>query len=448
MKNFDLSKFLFNSVGIVAVFLAGIAFTAFHPAPRKVAYFIRDSIVTVYEERFTLTGVLPSHFLQAARHEGDGVTVNALPGGGDDLVLLSGFFEGNNQLRLIRRDGGVVARWPVVYSELVSDTSYLPWPPAGDWNVDIHGALIEPDGSVVFNLEYSGLVKLNRCGKVLWTLPRMTHHSVEPSAGGGYWVPARRYWDENEATPYPPFQPPLLEDTLLRVSQDGEVLKEIPLVQVLYDNGLEPLITATGHSLASWGTWDGEILHVNKIQELPASIADDFPMFEAGDLAISIRESNLVLVMDPDDGEVKWWRVGPWLRQHDPEFKAGGTIVVFNNNVYKTAFQNSEELTPVTYTRGSTIVEIDPASGRYETIYGDAEGQKMLTVIRGKVELRPGGGLLITEFEGGRAFETDAEGKVVWEFINRYSADQVAEVTEARAYPQSYFNVTNWSCGN
>ncbi|MEO3428953.1 arylsulfotransferase family protein [Pelagibius sp. CAU 1746] len=448
MKDFDLSRFLFNSVGVISVFLAGIAFSVFHPAPREVAYFIRDSVVTVYEERFTLTGVLPDHFLQDARYDGDGVTVNDLPDGGRDLVLLSGFFEGNNQLRLIRRDGGVVARWPVVFSDLIPDTSYLPWPPAGDWNVDIHGALIEPDGSVVFNLEYSGLVKLDRCGRVLWTLPRMTHHSVERSASGGYWVPARRYWEDDGATPYPPFQPPLLEDTLLHVSQNGEVLNEIALVQVLYDNGLEPLLTATGHAFAPWAFWNGEIIHLNKIQELPAPLAEDFPLFEAGDLALSIRDSNLVLVMDPTGGQVKWWRVGPWLRQHDPEFKPGGTIVVFNNNVYKTAYPTSEEKSPVAYATGSNVIEIDPESGRYETIYGDGQDQKMLTVIRGKVELRPGGGLLITEFEGGRAFETDAEGKVVWEFVNRYSAGQVAEVTEARAYPQSYFNVTEWSCGS
>ncbi len=115
------------------------------------------------------------------------------------------------------------------------------------------------------------------------------------------------------------------------------------------------------------------------------------------------------MVVDPVRGEVKWWQIGPWLRQHDPEFRPGGKIVVFNNNVYRTAFDNDHEKTPLSYLIGSNIIEIDPELNEHEIIYGEAEGQEMLTVVRGKVELTDGAGLLITEFEGGRVFETDAE---------------------------------------
>ncbi len=446
MKNVDFSRVLFNCTAIVGLFVCGVVYGVFDGTPRQMLASIVDSFATVYYERNTLTGARPDHFLQAARHDGKGVTVNEVAGR-QDLVLLSGFFDGNNELRLIRRDGDVVARWPVSFSELFPDSSHVIHPPVTDWNIDIHGALIEPDGSVVFNFEYAGLVKLNRCGDVAWTLPRMTHHSVERAAGGGYWVPGRRLQTTDDGAPFPPFQAPFVEDTLLRVSQDGEIRNEISLPRVLYDNGLEALLTATGESFYSWDGWDREILHLNKIEELPPGIAEDFPLFEAGDLALSIRQSNLVLVMDPDNGKVKWWRVGPWLRQHDPEFKAGGTIVVFNNNVYKTAYPTPAERSPVEFERASNIVEIDPASGEVETIYGGEEGQEMLTIVRGKVELTPRGGLLVTEFEGGRVFETDAEGNLVWEYINRYSAEEVAEVTEARAYPAGYFDVASWACG-
>jgi hypothetical protein len=71
----------------------------------------------------------------------------------------------------------------------------------------------------------------------------------------------------------------------------------------------------------------------------------------------------------------------------------------------------------------------------------------MLSVIRGKHELTARGGLLITEFEGGRVFETDPSGRTIWEYINRYDADEVAEITEARIYPADYFTVSDWSCG-
>lgn len=446
MKNVDLAKALFNCAGILTLFLVGVVFGVAHTAPRDALRFIGDSVASVYQERSTLTGVRPERFLQPARYDGEGVTVNEVPGGDADMVLLSGFFEGNNELRLIRRDGEIVARWPVRFSELFPDSSHLERPPATDWNVDTHGALIEPDGSVVFNFEYAGLVKLDRCGRVAWTLPRITHHSVEFAETGGFWVPGRRVHQEGAASPFPPFQTPFSEDTLLQVSAEGEVLRELSLLQIMYDNGLEGLLTASGHTYYKSMAWDREIVHLNKIAELPAEIADDFPLFEAGDLAVSIRQLNLVMVIDPDDAKVKWWRVGPWLRQHDPEFKAGGRLVVFNNNTYKTAYPVGDEKTPVVFERGSTVIEVDPASGAYETLYGQRAGQEMLTIVRGKVELTPLGGLLVTEFEGGRVFESDAAGRVIWEYINRYDSEAVAEITEARLYPQNYFTVSSWSC--
>ena len=40
----------------------------------------------------------------------------------------------------------------------------------------------------------------------------------------------------------------------------------------------------------------------------------------------------MVLVLDPDDMTIKWRRQGPWIHQHDPDFRSDGRISVFNNN--------------------------------------------------------------------------------------------------------------------
>jgi hypothetical protein len=67
-------------------------------------------------------------------------------------------------------------------------------------------------------------------------------------------------------------------------------------------------------------------------------------------------------------------------------------------------------------------------------------------VTRGKVDATPGDGLFITEFDGGRIFETDATGQIVWQYINRYDDDEVSEITEARLYAGDYFTVADWTC--
>lgn len=407
---------------------------------------VDGALTLVMEEAPTLTGSRPDWFLQYPYYPGDGVTVGLAHDNGK--IMLAGFFEGGNQIRLIERDGTVIARWPVVFSDLFPDSSYMHEPPATDWNIDMHGTLMHPDGSVVFTFEHGGLVKLDRCGKVEWKIARETHHSVEVAESGGYWVPGSHFITDESAREYPPFQKPYYEDTILRVSADGEILGEKSVVEIFYENGLVPLLTATGQDSFGGTGFDQEILHLNKVGELGRELAADFPDFAAGDLILSVRELNLVMVVDPVEYRVKWWKVGPWVRQHDPEFEAGGKISVFNNNVYRTAFgsNNPFRRAPLTAPRVSNIIVIDPATNEYEIAYGGKEGQEMLSVVRGKQQSTEQGGWLITEHTSGRVFEVDANGDLVWEFVNRYDEDAVAEITEARLYADDYFTVSDWAC--
>ena len=56
----------------------------------------------------------PTHL----RYEGEGVTINDVSEGEDELIFLAGFFDDTNQLRLIRRDGTVIVRWPVHFPDI------------------------------------------------------------------------------------------------------------------------------------------------------------------------------------------------------------------------------------------------------------------------------------------------------------------------------------------
>lgn len=450
----NISKLAF--ISSVAILLCGLTFGIglYSGVKRNAIYDLFRSIwsdvALVYGELGDIaSAVEPIHFLQPSRQPGTGVTVNDR-GNDGNLVLLSGFFGGGNEIRLLRRDGSLVARWPVSFSAHFPDVSYLKAPPLTDRNVDIHGVLIQPDGSVVFNFEYSGTVKLSRCGETVWTLAHSTHHSIEFAEGGGYWVPGRRYVSGAGTEDFPPFtrmntDQAIDDQLILRVTEDGVIAEQISVARILYDNGLEPVMTASGNSFKSNGNWDRELVHLNKIGELPSSLADAFQGFEAGDLVLSLRQYNLVLVVDPDDWRVKWHQTGPWRRQHDPEFNPNGTITVFNNNTYRLELGEGGRSNPAT-PRVSNIMRVDPATGRTEVVYGERAGQEFQSVIRGKLDLTPEGGLLITEFEAGRVFEVDGQGRIVWEYINRYDAEQVLEMTEARLYATSYFTVEDWSC--
>lgn len=443
----DISKVLFLCTTIIIAlgvsFGAGMYSGFYENAAFEFAKYMKETIkesVAAIRETSLIT---PHNFLQPVRGEGEGVTVNARPDDGH-LIFLSGFFEDNNELRLIRRDGSIVMRWPISFTSLFPEPSHLESPPATDWNVDLHGALIQPDGSIVFNFEFGGLVKLDRCGRTLWTLGHMTHHSVERAEGGGYWVAGRRRIETGDS-PFRPFTPPYNEDLILKVSEEGQILSQISVPAILYQNGLEAVFTATGESFWPGFEWDEELVHLNKVGELSSDLAASFPNFEAGDLVVSLRQLNLVMVIDPGTRQIRWWQTGPWLRQHDPEFNRDGSLTVFNNNTYRVGLSISGQSDP-TAPRTTNILRIDPETRETQIAFGEQPGQEMLSFIRGKHEVTRDGGFLITEFEAGRVIETDAAGNIVWEYINRYNAENVAEISEARLHPAEYFNVTDWSC--
>lgn len=392
----------------------------------------------------------PVHFLQPSRKPGAGVTVNSVPERAD-LVLLTGFFDGDPGLRLIRRDGAVVASWPAVFSKLMPERLPRPGAPETDWNVDLHGSHIDPDGSVVFNFEYQGTVKLDRCGKRLWSLEEFNHHTLSAATGGGYWIGGRRILNKPDDPAFHPLTNALREhgriedDEILRVSEDGKVLARKSVFALMMENGLEPLLTATGTMMGADALSDNEIVHLNRIDELTPAMAAAFPEFAAGDLAVSLRDLNLVMVVRPSDWSVRWHGTGPWVRQHSARFMPDGRIAVFNNDSYQSKLLAGDQVDLSDPPR-SNVLAVDPVTGASEVLYGDRKGEALGSVFRGLIQPLPRGEVLVTETEGGRAFQVGPQREIVWEYISRYDEGNVIEMTGAEAYPASYFTVADWSC--
>jgi hypothetical protein len=116
-KNLDFSKILFY-VTLITLILAVTFNSGLRAGAKKnkIYRFIRDikaDVRLVFREFNNSIKNNPKHFLQPSRREGSGVTVNKIGDNDGGLIFLSGFFEDINEVRLIRRDGDIVARWPV-----------------------------------------------------------------------------------------------------------------------------------------------------------------------------------------------------------------------------------------------------------------------------------------------------------------------------------------------
>ncbi len=391
-------------------FTSGIAYLSFGGPG---SYYVRTALDYVkYDAKYWQNdlGIEPTRHIAPARHRGNGVTRWESESTAPGLTFLAGLIDGDIKVQLIQLDGGVVREWPIAYNALVQEAGIsLDLKEARrNWNVHIHGALALPDGSIVFSFDGGhGLFRVDRCGQVLWGLSEDYHHSLHyDSSSGTLWSPVDTW------------SPKIAEITL-----DGTVLRVVDIREIMLDADRKGVIDVLHERNDPW--------HFNDAETLDPSMADAFPLFEAGDLVVSARNANLLAVVDPDTSQLKWHQTGPWHRQHDPDFTADGRIVVFDNRMGAPPSQ---------------ILAVTPQSGVVDVIYRPEDEESFYTFRRGKQEVLANGNILITESEAGRVFEINADDDIVWEYISRFDEDHIGYVTNARRYPPGYFEVTDWSC--
>ena len=372
----------------------------------------------------------PEKFLAQSPPEGRGVTHHVAGKSFPGITLITGFFEGSNGIRLIDIDGKLLNEWRLSYNEIWPESPHLSDQPH-DWDTELHGAMLLPNGDVIFTYQYGGLVRMDRCGQVKWKLPRRTHHQFFADADGNLWVPSRKLRDEPVRN-YPKIPPPFEEDYILKISPDGVVLAELSILDAIFDSRFEGLLFANGaHDSELEVPLSGDFTHLNDVELLLPDLAPAFPMFEEGDLLVSLRNLNLLMVLSPHSGQIKWTQVGPFVRQHDPDFLPTGRIAVFDNR---------RDGSGANLFGGSRILSIDPSTERTSTLYGARKGEDFYTDTKGEQQSLNNGNLLISESDKGHAFEIDPNGKIVWSYVNRWTNDSVGKISQATRYPDDYLS--------
>jgi hypothetical protein len=257
---------------------------------------------------------------------------------------------------------------------------------------------------------------------------------LRPSADGGFWAGGKNYINGNSK--HPPIKAPYEEDTIMKISSNGSLEREISILDVFWKNDLLSILFSNNRRFDP--NPEKDVIHLNHIDELTSDLVGAFPQFREGDLLVSLREPNMLLVIDPKTELIRWHQVGPWIQQHDAEFQPNGKITLFDN-----AFDGTKD---GSLFGGSKIVSVDPSDGKSEVVYQGQNEDRIYTGSMGDHQILDNGNILITESNAGRIIEVDTDGRIVWEYINRYSEDEVCRVGNAIRYPLNYFTVENWSC--
>jgi len=345
----------------------------------------------------------------------------------EDGELAGGF-------RLIDMEGDVLHEWQFNRTELFPDAPSQRRRPE---NTRQHGSHLLPNGDVLFNLSQVGAARLNSCEEVEWTMSEGNHHSVAQGSDGAFWMSAVSRTTRTSSKRYPDGYPGLGAawlDRLLQVAGDGTILQDITVLDVLYENGLERFLFKCGKR-------SGDVTHLNDVEPLGSSMADEYPLFDEGDLLVSLRNINLVFVLDPESLKVKWHTTGPFIQQHDPDYIGGGWIGIFDNN--------RDETGRGSVLGGSRIVFLGPHTDSVQVRFPTQYSSPFYTEKRGKWQMLGNGNMLLVESESGRVVEVDPDGRTVWEWIHApYDDSTVPIVTKATRVDLTQEEVASWPCSS
>ena len=256
------------------------------------------------------------------------------------------------------------------------------------------------DGELLAIHEGIGMIRLDRDSRLLWEYPGKAHHDMHPLPDGRIWTLTR------EALIIPRVNPdvPSMDDYLVELSAEGEELRRVSVLESLERGGCDELL-----ALMKRGK---ELFHTNSIEVLDGRIADRAPGFAAGNLLISLRHLNAIAVVDPEAGAVVWTMTGDFEAQHDPKVLDNGNLMLFDNRGKGSA---------------STVYEFDPATREVVWEYAGTESDPFFSNTCGTAYRLPNGNTLISESDGGRAFELAPDGAIVWEFFNPHRGGEDLE---------------------
>jgi len=294
----------------------------------------------------------------------------------------------------------------------------------------LHGAQVLPDHSVMFNFEYLGMVRLDACSNTMWRLPHRAHHSLMPDGNGNFWAGGRNWLSAEDGKRYPHLITPRLVETLILVSPEGELLEEIPIVDLLDDNDLIGLMLLSPIRNRNF-TLDAnvDILHLNDIEVFPEDMTPG--VFGPGDIMLSLRNINTVLVFNRETMRVKYMRTGSFVRQHDPDFVDGNTISIYDNHNIGPVDGEKEIFT--------RILTLDAGTGEQSIRFPREGDAGFYSRALGKHQVLPNGNVLIIEPREGRAFEINNDNDVVWEYISLTEPGKMTgAITEASRLPTEF----------
>ncbi len=271
----------------------------------------------------------------------------------------------------------------------------------------IEGGHLFPNGDLLLVYEVkslgipaTALVKVDADSHIIWRSEAKVHHAIEVVGDKIYALSAIDH--PRRARPVDRRLRNLAPQLLVILDSEGKLLSSHPLIDAIANTKnmrLADTIDATQLPEPS--------LHANSLDVLTEQTAHFIPGAKSGDVLLSLRNLDMLVVLDPHSDKIVWALRGGWRLQHDAKMLPNGHILMFDNQ--GNLMTNGR----------SRVLEIDPKSGGIVWSFAGTNDDPLDSGDnRGGAQRLANGDTLINESDAGRILEVTPDGSVVWEYAD------------------------------
>ncbi|MFE4632299.1 arylsulfotransferase family protein [Streptomyces sp. NPDC056773] len=283
---------------------------------------------------------------------------------------------------------------------------------------------VAPDGSLFAIVPLHALLKLAADSTLIWRADLPVHHDLDLGPHGEIYVLTE------EPRPVPcngGGSHVLLDNSITVLGPDGqlraahslyEILTTDPALSTLIANAIDQhrdagrtadtaVLTPRLEGANGWRRGrdvsrllrsrpgsPSDILHTNTLEILSAHPTG---LWAAGDVLVSLRDLDLIAVLDLRASSVRWWwGPGELSGQHQPSAQPGGTILIFDNGRHSGR---------------SRILEIEPVTRTVVWKYEPG----LYCEMAGGCERLADGTILISDAQAGHGLIVDRDGRKRWQ---------------------------------
>ncbi len=398
-------------------------------APKSIIEFLSSYISILFHFGEEANPMLTS--IEKGKDLKDGFNYTSFYKGSKDYILESAYGKKEKQsiVRLIRiRDRKILHTWVPNIEQLNKSFnqtySYGVKNEMNLRNTQIINPILTNDGSIIYG--GTGFYKIDKNSKIIWENLNRSHHSNEMDENGDFWICG---FNTNLAISKKFL---LKDDAVQKIDgKTGKIIFQKSIYEILKENGFErgsifvnPIITSSSKYY--------DYFHLNDIQP----VKKDTKYFKKGDLFISLRQLNLVLLYRPSTNKIVWKRTGDWLNQHDIEIIDDHRIAIFGNNITNGKFHIvSKNLIDGHNIEYIYDFEKDTITTPFETLF---KSSNIGTFTEGRARIVNNNEIFIEETNHGRLLYGNKK-HLLWTYVNKIDENHFSQFNWCRYITEDEF---------